>query len=566
MTILQRRLSSFLLMSFTLSSMLVATFSLAAVFSNAAQAAVGEKIKYLPVQDGGRLKPYDTFARETLKLIYGKDTYEGKPATEVIFTWMLSPEAWQQKPIFEVRNREVLKGLALEEKRYFTGEEVFGSDRFVLLRQELQAKRESKEKLTPYFQALQRIENQFFIFQEVASGRMLRVMPPAEGTQWLSVAELTGEAQEEFVKLSKAFVNVLGAQTDASRDLATVKAELDTSVDNFMQMAQKANPEAYAKETKIRAEVHYNQFHPFRWAYIIYAIATFLMLLGWSTARNQVFKAGFAIAVLGFLLHTYGFGLRIFLTERPPVSNMYETVVWVSWGAMIFGAVLEAIYKFRFVIAAATLVASFSLIVADTAPIVLDPSIAPLEAVLRSNYWLIIHVMPITVSYAAFFLAFALGDIGLIYYLRGEEKHKKTIKDLSQAIYRSMQIGVVFLAPGIILGGIWADYSWGRFWGWDPKETWALIALLGYLAVMHGRLGGFIRDFGMIATGVVSFSLVIMAWYGVNFVLGAGLHSYGFGAGGLEYVAGFILFHFLFVGYTYSVYSRRRKTLKTSAK
>jgi ABC-type transport system involved in cytochrome c biogenesis permease subunit len=109
-----------------------------------------------------------------------------------------------------------------------------------------------------------------------------------------------------------------------------------------------------------------------------------------------------------------------------------------------------------------------------------------------------------------------------------------------------MQIGVALLAPGIILGGIWADYSWGRFWGWDPKETWALIALLGYTAVLHGRLAGWLKDFGTIVTSVVSFSLVIMAWYGVNFVLGAGLHSYGFGAGGVEYVSAFVAAHLLF--------------------
>jgi ABC-type transport system involved in cytochrome c biogenesis permease subunit len=190
-----------------------------------------------------------------------------------------------------------------------------------------------------------------------------------------------------------------------------------------------------------------------------------------------------------------------------------------------------------------------ALIVADTAPAVLDPTLQPLEPVLRSNYWLTVHVMTITISYAAFFLAFVLGDIGLIYYIKGEDKHQEKIRAITTSVYRAMQIGVAFLAPGIILGGIWADYSWGRFWGWDPKETWALIALLGYLAVLHGRLGGWLKNFGMIASGVITFSLVIMAWYGVNFVLGAGLHSYGFGAGGVEYVSAFVLAHFLLVVY-----------------
>ncbi len=534
-------------------ALLVATFGiLPAIFwSVSASATSGELIRHLPVQDGGRVKPYDTFARETLKLVYGKEAYEDKPATEVIFTWMLSPEAWKDKAIFEARNREVLKGLNLEDKRYFTGDELFGTDRFIQLRHDLQAKRESKEKLTPYFQALQRLENQFFIFQEVASGRMLRVLPSADKDTWLSVAELPEDFQKSFMELSRAFVGVLGAKSAGSSELGEKRSVFDLAVTSYMNSVKERFPEKYNFEKPVSVEVHYNDFHPFRWAYIVYSIAAFLLLFGWSLNRTQLFKVGLAVTMIGFFLHTYGFALRVYLTERPPVSNMYETVVWVSWGAVVFALILEAVYRFRFVITAGALVAAFSLIIADSAPVVLDPSIEPLEAVLRSNYWLIIHVMPITISYAAFFLAFALGDIGLIYYLRGESHHAKNIKAIAQAIYRSIQIGVIFLAPGIILGGIWADYSWGRFWGWDPKETWALIALLGYLAILHARVGGLIRDFGMIASGVVTFSLVIMAWYGVNFVLGAGLHSYGFGAGGIEYVAGFVLFHFLFVGYAF---------------
>jgi ABC-type transport system involved in cytochrome c biogenesis permease subunit len=171
------------------------------------------------------------------------------------------------------------------------------------------------------------------------------------------------------------------------------------------------------------------------------------------------------------------------------------------------------------------------------------------------------HVTIITISYAAFFLAFALGDVLLFFYLKDEKKYAKEIQAGCQSIYRSMQIGVVLLAAGTILGGIWADYSWGRFWGWDPKETWALIALLGYLAVLHGRLTGWVKNFELAAGAIVMFSLVIMAWYGVNFVLGAGLHSYGFGAGGVEYVTAFVVVHLLYVVYVSTVRYGRQKSL-----
>ncbi|RYZ83892.1 MAG: cytochrome C biogenesis protein, partial [Proteobacteria bacterium] len=417
--------------------------------------------------------------------------------------------------------------------------------------QDLQSKRESKEKLTPFYQALQRLENQLYVFREIAGGNMLRLIPPKEGETWLPVSQFDEPQQLAFADVTKNFVSYIGgiAQSVPKEDLERAAGELDASVLKFREVAKSNNPGLYDHDQKIEVEVLYNHVHPFRWAYILYMISSVLVLLVWTMNKPSWMKAAWTFAVLGFIVHTCGFGVRMYLMDRAPVTNMYETVVWMSWGAILFAAVLEMIYKFRFLLFAGTLGAMVSLIVADSAPAVLDPALQPLEAVLRSNYWLTVHVMTITISYAAFFLAFVLGDLGLIYFIRGEEKHADKIKAIATSVYRSIQIGVSFLAPGIILGGIWADYSWGRFWGWDPKETWALIALLGYLAVLHARLSGMLKNFGMIATGVIAFSLVVMAWYGVNFVLGAGLHTYGFGAGGVEYVAALVVAHFLLVLY-----------------
>ncbi|UOF02320.1 cytochrome c biogenesis protein [Bdellovibrio reynosensis] len=527
--------------------------------SFSASAKDGDALKSLPVQDGGRIKPYDSFSREMLEIVYGKSKFEGRAATEIVLTWMLSPQAWHDKKIFEVRNHEVLTALNLpKEQRYFSGEELFAGDRFTLLRQELQSKRETKEKLNPYFQALQRLENQYFVFQEIASGRMLKVLPPKEGDTWLSIADLEPAFQEKFMNITKSFVINIGNVAKGESTEQSAK-DLDKSVLDFQDAARAQNPALYNVDSRIKAEVHYNNFHPFRWAYIFYFLAFIGLLLVWTLRKESLMKGVWVLMALGFILHTYGFGLRMYIMERAPVSNMYETVVWVSWGTIVFAAILELIYKFRLILVAGTLVAAFGLVIADFAPAVLDPSLQPLEPVLRSNYWLTIHVMTITISYAAFFLAFGLGDIGLYYYLRGEQKHQEQIKGIVTGIYRAIQIGVAFLAPGIILGGIWADYSWGRFWGWDPKETWALIALLGYLAVLHARYAGMLKHFGMVVTSIVAFSLVIMAWYGVNFVLGAGLHSYGFGAGGVEYVSAFVAAHILLVIYVSVIRSGKRK-------
>ncbi len=530
---------------------------------------LGDQLRALPVQDGGRVKPFDTFAKETLELVYGRQSYKPKDggasiqAQWVVLTWMLSPESWVSRPLFEVKHHQVVEQLKLDkERKHFTADEIFKSEKFMNLMQELQNKRQTKEKLNPYFQALQRLESQFGVFREIASGRMLRVYPVPTSDTWLSVADLPADVQPAFLEISKTVATYLGYQTDVAvkaEDQSKVAEALDKAVVNFEELARKSDPIKYKAGDKADSEVVYNDLHPFRWAYIFYLIAMMVTLFLW--VRNSQKGMGFAWAFLltGFAIHTLGFAFRVYLAERPPVTNMYETVIWASWGAVLFSIVLEMVYKFRVMLLGGSFVGVLCLVLADIAPAVLDPGIHPLEAVLRSNYWLIVHVMTIAISYAAFLLAFGLGDIGLIYYVIDAKKYHEQIQKIVTGVYRAMQIGVAFLTPGIILGGIWADESWGRFWGWDPKETWALIVLLGYIVILHARIIGWLKNFGMLASGVITFSLVIMAWYGVNFVLGAGLHSYGFGAGGVEYMSVFVLLHVLFVAYAYTIY-RTQKT------
>lgn len=524
-----------------------------------ASASPLDGLRTLPIQDGGRLKPLDTFATEMMQLIHGKKKYKledseapAKPALEIVMTWILQPDAWQETLLFEVRHSQVKKGLRLDDSRkHFSYNELLNNARFSTLMQELQAKRDTKEKLDPYYQALQRLENQLFSFREIAAGRMIRLVPPKEGSSWLGIHQLDGPLADGFVALTQQFISYLEstnrAEKPTSAELKEIENKMTEAALNFSNLAKQENEAQYPTSSKMKIEVHYNDFHPFQWSWIFYLLSAVACFLAWIFNKNSYYKFSWFLLIVGLLLNIYGFALRVYLTDRPPVSNMYETVIWVGFGTIIFAMIIEWIYRWKFVLLAGSLVGAFCLALGDMAPAVLDPTLQPLEPVLRSNFWLLVHVLTITVSYAAFFLAFALGDIGLIYFLRDEKKHADKIKAISLSIYRSIQIGVALLAPGIILGGIWADYSWGRFWGWDPKETWALIALLGYLAILHGRLIGLIKDFGMVVSGILTFSLVIMAWYGVNFILGAGLHSYGFGAGGVEYVSAFVGVHVLFI-------------------
>lgn len=518
-------------------------------------------LNVIPVQDGGRIKPFDTFARESLALAWGREKYKGKPATQVVMSWLMVPEEWDQTEFIQVRHSGLREALQLDKVRiYYSPRELLSNDKLSLMIQELRSKREIKEKLDPFFQALQRLENQITVYQSIRMGLGLNMVPSKDSDKWIHLQKLEEPYQSSFQEVLAAFAGLAAA--DNSGDKSKIKAaknELDAKADAFVGLVKKEHGDDYAPFDKVSAELHYNQFHPFMYSWIMYLLATLLFGVVVFGGSIKFEKAAWVLLGLGFLLHTYGFGLRVFITGRAPVTNMYETVVWVAWGAVIVSVILERIFKQKMLLPAAGVVATLSLILCDLSSHVLDGSLHPLEPVLRDNFWLLVHVLTITLSYATFFVAFILGDIVLFMVLKDEKAMKSQIAAGANAIYRCLQVGVVLLAAGTILGGVWADYSWGRFWGWDPKETWAFIALMGYLAILHGRIGGMLKNFGLAACSVVGFSLVIMAWYGVNFVLGAGLHTYGFGAGGVEYVSAFVAIHLLYVAFVTTVRQSRLK-------
>ena len=544
-----------------------------------------DALRKLPVQDAGRVKPFDTLAREALQLVYGRQEYESphgdmRPAVEIVMTWMLVPQYWDSQELMQVSHRGLKDSLQLKiEQKRFTPLELMSNSRLPLVFQELIDLHKTKQKLTPYYQAVQQLENQLNTYQAFKMGQAIRLVPPAPATntalgpngqpsepeRWTPVADLKGDLQAKYSAIIRAFIQTLPNESGAGAKLAETgepKESLAAAVETFKTAARAENPALYPDEKIIAIEVHDQTLRPFMIAWILYLLTVLTMAAAWQTNKPIIYKLGWLFGILAFAMHTYGFGLRMYLMGRPPVSNMYESVIWVSWGCVTFSMIFEAIQRRKFILLAGSTVAIICLIVADLAPTILDSSLTPLEPVLRSNMWLTIHVLTITLSYSAYFLAWGLGNIGLGFILRGDKASSDRSRALVQSIYRAVQVGVVLLASGIILGGIWADYSWGRFWGWDPKETWALIALLGYLAMLHGRLIGWIQNFGMMVAAVIAFNLVLMAWYGVNYVLGAGLHSYGFGAGGIQYVAGFVILNLIYVGYVTYIRASHEKLRK----
>jgi cytochrome c-type biogenesis protein CcsB len=283
----------------------------------------------------------------------------------------------------------------------------------------------------------------------------------------------------------------------------------------------------------IGIELNLNRVEPFKWAWISMLLAAILFAAALQLENRWVYFLGFAPFFVSLGFQVFAYFCRCSISGRPPVSNMYETVVFVSSMAAVFALILEAFYRSKIIILSGAIIATLGLIMADQLPVSrgFDSKIEPLVPVLRSNYWLIIHVMTIVASYAAGALAWTIGNISLVMYWFNSDR-KDLLRTMANFCYAAIKFAVLLLGVGTFLGGIWAAESWGRFWGWDPKETWAFIALVVYIIPLHARYIGWVRDFGMAVSSVVCFSAIVMSWYGVNFVLAAGLHSYGMGDGG----------------------------------
>ena len=307
------------------------------------------------------------------------------------------------------------------------------------------------------------------------------------------------------------------------------------------------NPARYPSENMLGLEYNYNHLDAFPWAATFYGLGAFFLLLaaggGWSWAKWSGLVAG----GVGLAMHGVGMGMRCVVAGRPPVTNMFESMIWVAFVVVALGYVFYGVYRGTTFLLAALPVGCVLLLLVQQLPVAVPGTIEPLRPVLRDNFWLSTHVLTETASYGAFALAMAFGHLLLLRYIIDPVAARRE-NVLHFWLYRTIQLGVLLITVGTILGAVWANYSWGRYWGWDPKETWALITLLCYIAAIHGRIAGWWGQFGLAVASVVCFAAVVMAWYGVNFVLGKGLHSYGRGVGGEGYVATLLALDAVFLG------------------
>lgn len=547
---------------------------------------VWELFRRWVIQEDGRNKPFDTYCRETVRAVTGRERFEerrsrvtgqrlavGHEPVAVVVSWMLSDASspagdWEHYPFLYCPSME-LPGLLRpgESGTHVSPAALRQSEEFVrLLRHARQMLAEDSKAPLPLLEAAAMdVQGRLDLYDRIRAGGAFGVVALDQvGPTWFGLASVHTLATEssatawEFTLQRRRLDHPTLYEGTPCQVVPTAEAQevltaftslraayrageagrFAAAADDFLETVKRVSGHfnRYPDTDTVEMELWYNRTNPFRKAWLLGLLAFPLLgaslLVGtrWPQAGKRLYGAGL-LAYLGLLAWAVvGFYCRVLISGRAPVSNMYESLIWVAFGTAGFGLALEMADRRRVIALAAVVVATLGLILADGLPLTFSPAIQPLQAVLRSNYWLVVHVLVIVSSYAPFALAWGLGNINLLLILYAPDR-KDLVRVLSGFCYRAIQVGVLLLFLGTMLGGFWAAESWGRFWGWDPKEVWALIALLCYVIPLHARYVGWVGDFGLAVCSVVCFASVVMAWYGVNFVLGAGLHSYGFGSG-----------------------------------
>ena len=506
----------------------------------------------LAIQDGGRRKPIDTFARETLIRITGRSTYSDKAGrkwqpNDFVFSAALETHNWRDEPMVLVSLGQLKERLGFDNaQRRFSFEQLVVSAELQRLTNEAHALKRAEKPVDRVQQEALSVSDRLALLANVMNGSALLMVPASksETKAWVVPPEFSRYYTEtQFAPVQ------IQLQTMATSYVQADGFNFSRAASQLRESLRALSPSIYPQDRQLRLEYFSNHFEAFYRAIWLYGLAFLVLLTAHLRGGGRVLRnVGVSVAVVALAFHASGIVMRCLIAGRPPVTNMYESIIWVSFAVSFFGMIFFARYHAAVYLLAALPVTLVALLLVHQMPIAMPSNIDPLVPVLRDNFWLTIHVLTITLSYAAFALAMGFGHILLWRYTRNPASARAD-SPMYFWLYRVLQLGVLLLAAGTILGGVWANYSWGRFWGWDPKETWALIALLCYLTALHGRLAGWWTEFGLVVASVVCFLAVLMAWYGVNFVLGKGLHSYGFGIGGETYVATFVLLDLLFVGF-----------------
>jgi ABC-type transport system involved in cytochrome c biogenesis permease subunit len=514
------------------------------------------ELKLVVVQQSGRNKPLDTLARENVQFITEKHRYKGQEPLATYLSWVFEGDKWMDEPMVRVQYLPLRREAGLDlERTLYSANELRSNEKLMALFRTVDAKERASQKLDKNENEAKNVGTKLLVLNEAMSGEALRIVPNPmnKDASWFTLQEAAQAPFFDTATVRQALGDIITAfEKDDGAGVAAGGATLRTALG-------KIAPTAMPSTRAIQSEYRYNTLNPFQKAWILYFIAFVLLLLAMTLRAKFWYWGGLAALLTGFALHVYGMALRVIVAGRPPVSNIYESMIFVAAAILLFALVFEAIYRSRIFALTAAGLGVVALVLAENLPV--SSEIAPLVPVLRSTTWLTFHVLTILMGYSGAFLAGGLAFVGLGCYALGRGTGPLAVR-LDKFHYRVVQVTVLFLGAGIILGGVWANQSWGRYWGWDPKETWALISLLVYLVIIHGRFAGWLKRFGTNVASVIGLNMVIMTYYGVNYFL-VGLHSY---AGGTAFhvpvwVYLFLLAEVIFVLLAYfgGAPSRRRK-------
>jgi ABC-type transport system involved in cytochrome c biogenesis permease subunit len=552
----------------------------------------------IPVLVGGRVKPLDTVARNSLLIIHGKESVRlanGEPLTAIEWlndTLFNAPVA-DQYPTFVIQNEEVLGlfGWEQSDRKYFSFAELTPFLKQIDEQGEQSDKLQSVER-SAYQNAILNLRNGLILYQRLKNS----VQPEdaknfaAELNAYVAILPAAAHAAKQRAagetfdkgKLedTAAFIQRYQRLADMAYILALPPApsappgtwqsvgekllesmmtdKIDPTVMTYAEMGDACRvPDATAFNRSVASlndslvreqpdatkrasfEFLFNQVDPFTHSMVLYVLAFLLACGSWLGWNRGLSRTAFYLLLLALAVHTFGLVSRMYLQERPPVTNLYSSAIFIGWGAVIVALILERIFRDGIGAACAGAIGFITLIIAHHLAGSGD-TLEMLQAVLDTNIWLATHVVAITTGYSAMFLA---GMLAIIYVVRGvftRSLTRATANSLARMTYGVVCFATLFSFVGTVLGGIWADQSWGRFWGWDPKENGAVLIVLWCAVILHARWGGYIKQRGLMIMAIFGNVITSFSWFGVN-MLGVGLHSYGFMQKAFPWLLGFII-------------------------
>jgi ABC-type transport system involved in cytochrome c biogenesis permease subunit len=484
----------------------------------------------VPVVHNGRVKPIDTTARNVLRIVSNKETFvdsadKRRPAA----AWLLdviTPAKeggcrGDKHAVFRIEHPQLLDGLGLKSREgsRYSFEEFSG--KIPDLRESLKRahdRQTAKQVLDAYEHQLLEFWRHINEYAALANLDVPHIIPPNSGHEWSTLAEAVSRGgQEPHVVAWRSMLQALSAN-----DVPGFNRELAS----YEELLEKERP---GEVRKAAFEARFNEADPFnacKWFYLLGFVLTCLGFLGWSRLLS---RTAWGLMAFTFIVHTFALGARIYLSGRPPVTNLYSSAVFIGWAAVLIGLVLERIFR----LGAGNIIAAIAGFVTLQIAHILaadGDTMEVLVAVLDTQFWLATHVVCITLGYATTYVA---GLLGFLFVIRGTLTTSLTpevARNLNRMTYGTICFATFFSFVGTVLGGLWADDSWGRFWGWDAKENGALMIVLWNALVLHARWGGLVRERGLALLTVFGNIIVSWSWFGVN-QLGVGLHSYGKASG-----------------------------------